>query len=116
LTPQSFEYNSITRLPRLLNSPNLSSADFWLFDRIKATPEGYFFQDINKGNERIVQILRPIPLGTFLWVSNKWKERLAECISGDRKYLQLPQGKSANVCLSKKSIKSIRLSAPLQCH
>jgi hypothetical protein len=57
--------------------PDLSLAVFRLCNGIKVTPEELFFQDINEVKNGIVQILRPIPLGTSLRVFDEWKERLA---------------------------------------
>jgi hypothetical protein len=41
---------------------------------MKTALGGFFFQDISEARERIVAILRSIPLGTFLQVFDEWKE------------------------------------------
>jgi hypothetical protein len=78
LALETFEHHGITRLHRPPDSRNLSPADFWLFGYIKATLEGFFFLDINEARDRIVAILRSIPLRTFIRVFDEWKERMAE--------------------------------------
>jgi hypothetical protein len=78
LAPETFEHHGITRLRHLSDIPDLSPADFWRFGYIKATLEGFFFQDVNEAKERIVAILRSIPLRTLIRVFDEWKERTAE--------------------------------------
>jgi hypothetical protein len=63
LVLEAFEYHGIIRLTHPSESPDLSPAGFWLFGYIKATLEGFFFQDINEARDRIVAILRSIPSG-----------------------------------------------------
>jgi hypothetical protein len=46
---------SVTDITRLY-SPDLSPTDLRLVDYITATPEGFFFQDINEARNRIVAI------------------------------------------------------------
>jgi hypothetical protein len=78
LSPKIFEHHGITRLRHPPDIPDLSPANFWLFGSIKATLEGFFFQDINEARERILAILRSIPLRPLIRVFDEWKERTAE--------------------------------------
>jgi hypothetical protein len=66
LASETFEHDGITRLCHPPDIPDLSPADFWLFGYIKGTLEGFLFQDINEARERIVVILRSIPLRTLI--------------------------------------------------
>jgi hypothetical protein len=78
LASETFEHHGITRLRHPSDIPDPSPADFWLFGDIKATVEGFFFQNINEARERIVANLRSIPLRTLIRVFDEWKERTAE--------------------------------------
>jgi hypothetical protein len=78
LAPETFEHHGITKLRHPPDIPDLLPADFWLFGYIKAMREGFFFQDGNEARERIVAILRSIPLRTLIWVFDEWKEKTAE--------------------------------------
>jgi hypothetical protein len=40
--------------------------------------DGFVFEDINEARERIVAILRSIPLRPLIRVFHEWKERTAE--------------------------------------
>jgi hypothetical protein len=78
LAPETFGHHGITRLRHPPDISDRLPAYFWLFGHIKTTLKGFFFQDINEARERIVAILRSIPLRPLIRVFDEWKERTAE--------------------------------------
>jgi hypothetical protein len=112
LAPETFEYDSITRQPDPPFRPGLSLADFSF---LGSNEEGWgvTFHDLNEAKDRIIQIVRVISPGAFIRIFDEWKAKVAECISRDREYLKIFEGKYAEACLGKRFMKATRLSSRL---
>jgi hypothetical protein len=64
LAPETFGYHGIIKRLDLPDGQDLRPADFWNFGQIHTTLEARFLQAIVEIEEKIVPILRAIPLDT----------------------------------------------------
>ena len=68
--------------------PDLASADFFLFPRLKSIMKGARFADMAAIQERVTAVLRSIPTEAFADSFQKLYERCQKCVVKNGNYFE----------------------------
>jgi len=75
-------------VPQPPYSPDLDSADLFLFPNWKSSLKGRRFQTVDEIEENSIRDLRAVPENTFQDAFQKWKEIWERCIKSGEGYFQ----------------------------
>ena len=75
-------------VPQPSYSPDLATADFFLFPKLKSSLKGRRFQTVEEIKEYSLQDLRAIPQNTFQDALQNWKKRWERCINSRGEYFE----------------------------
>ena len=80
--------NKSVTMPQLSYSPDLASANFFLFPNLKTSMKGKRFPTIEEIKEKSKQKLLPIPKSAFQKCFEDWKKRWHKCIVSEGGYFE----------------------------
>jgi transposase len=75
-------------VPQPPYSPDLASADFFLFPKLKSTLKDRRFQTVEEIKEKSLQYFRAIPQNTFQDTFQNWKKCWEWCIKSRGEYFE----------------------------
>jgi transposase len=80
--------NEMTVVPQPPYSPDLASADFFLFPELKSTLKGRHFETFDEIQKNSMKELLMIPKEAFQKAFQGWQKRWERCVASEGNYFE----------------------------